>query len=99
MLLRAGLIAMVVSVLIATGVAVVVSLKSEAPVALDAQAEHLASEGSALAEEKNELNPGEKLEINDERAGEPTGKATNREDPRPRVAAASKEPEPRQSQS
>src|SRR5215210_3288000 len=99
MLLRAGLIAMVVSVLIATRVAVVVGLRYEAPVALDAQAEPLASEGSPTAEEKNEFNPGEKLDIDDERADEPTGKETNREEPRPRVAAASKEPTPRQSRS
>ena len=84
MLLRTGLIMMAVSVLLAVGAAVVVSLLNQAPaMEQSSELEPLAAESKAQENEKK-VDIGQKLEIDDE---QPTDEA-RKENPKPRSKPA-----------
>ena len=89
MILRAGLISVTLAVLLATGMALVVSLRAEAPATQEAQAEPVSSETAAR---KPEPKLGEKLEIDDEPSDEPSEKPRRAEArPRPSTVAPREE--------
>ena len=85
MLLRAGFIMMVLSVLLAAGVVLVVSLRSQAPAMVESsQVEPVAAEAKAQ-EKSDEFDVGEKLEIDDEPGEEaPPEEVKPRSEPAPR---------------
>ena len=85
MLLRTGFIMMVLSVLLAAGVVLVVSLRSQAPAMVESsQVEPVAAEAKAQ-EKSDEFDVGEKLEIDDEPGEEaPPEEVKPRSEPAPR---------------
>src|SRR5918995_7303391 len=89
MLLRTGFIMMVLSVLLAVGVVLMVSLRSQAPAMVEnSQVEPVAAEEKAQ-EKSEEFDVGEKLEIDDEPGEEaPPEEVKPRSEPAPRAEKA-----------
>jgi sortase A len=85
MLLRTGLIMMAVSVLLAAAVALVISLRTQAPAMVQSsEAEPLVAESKAQENEK--VDTGQKLEIDDEPGDE--ARQNRQKDPKPRSESA-----------
>jgi sortase A len=97
MLLKVGVALMVLSLVLATGVAAVVGLRGEAPETSEIAAESRAAvEKKAQEEEKQQrkFDPGQKLEIDDEPVEEPAPEEPHFEKPTPEKPAFTKEPTP-----
>ena len=102
MLLKVGLTMMLVSLVLATGVAAVVGLRGESPETTTISPESRAAVEKKAEEEKQqrEFDPGQKLEIDDGPAKEPTSKKPTSKEPVPKRPApqepVSKKPAPRE---
>ncbi len=102
MLLKVGLTMMLVSLVLATGVAAVVGLRGESPETTTISPESRAAVEEKAEEEKQyrKFDPGQKLQIDDGPAKEPTSKKPTSKEPVPKRPApqepVSKKPAPRE---
>lgn len=88
MLLKAGAVMMLVSVVLAAGVAAVVGLRGENAETATLSAKSQAATEKTAEEEKREFDPGEKLEIDDEPVEEPASNYSVPKEPASKEAAA-----------